>query len=59
MHGPQPVQPLLLSQERGLKGVRQLGVVHLNDPQAGFQLQNLDFSTGELQIDRFCHFFLF
>src|SRR5437867_3661083 len=47
VEGAELGQALLLGRQGGLKGVRKLGVVHGDHPEAGFQLQDFDFSSGE------------
>src|SRR2546427_383157 len=54
--GTQLRQALLLGRKGGFEGVRQLGVVHRHNPEASLQLDHLHLSSGQLEIDRFCHF---
>ena len=47
MQGPQLGQTVLLGREGGFQRIRQLGVVHGDDPEPGLQLEDFDFSSGE------------
>ena len=46
-------QALLFGREGGLEGVRQLGIVHGDDPEPGLQLEDLYFSPCQFEIDGF------
>src|SRR5216684_2931978 len=48
-------QAFLLGRQGGLEGVGKLGVVHGDDPEASFQLDDLHFGPRELEIDCFSH----
>jgi hypothetical protein len=47
VQGTELGETLLLGRQGGLQGIGQLGVVHGDDPQAGLQLEDLNFSSGE------------
>src|SRR5207302_10236127 len=55
VEGAQLRQALLFGRQRGLESLGKLGVVHRDDPEPGLQLQDLNFSPCQFEIDRFRH----
>ena len=55
VEGPQLRQALLFGGEGRLERVRKLGVVHGDDPEPRLELEDLNLSSGQFEIDGFRH----
>src|SRR5437868_7157962 len=55
VEGAQFSQALLFGRQGGLESLGKLGVVHRDDAEPRFQLQDLNFGPCQFEIDRFGH----